>query len=90
MNNCISTFSTMKQILSWNVNGIRAAAKKGFGEWLHETDPDILCVQETKAHPDQLDEALTAPPGWRVWKRRWPAGWSRPPSGSPSWPPATA
>ena len=35
--------------LSWNVNGIRAAHKKGFVDWLTQTDPDIMCVQETKA-----------------------------------------
>ena len=45
--------------LSWNVNGIRAAyTKKGFVEWLIQTNPDIMCLQETKAHPDQLPAAL--------------------------------
>lgn len=44
--------------LSWNVNGIRAAHKKGFVEWLSQTSPDILCLQETKAHLDQLPAAL--------------------------------
>jgi exodeoxyribonuclease III len=48
----------MKKIYSWNVNGIRAATKKGFIGWLTETDPDVLGVQETKAHPEQLDEEL--------------------------------
>jgi exodeoxyribonuclease-3 len=38
----------------WNVNGIRAIWKKGFPEWFEKTLPDILCVQETKAQPDQL------------------------------------
>lgn len=46
------------RILSWNVNGIRAAARKGFAEWLKNENPDILGIQETKAHPDQLDEEL--------------------------------
>ena len=46
--------------LSWNVNGLRAAEKKGFVSWVAETDPDILCVQETKASPEQLSEALTS------------------------------
>lgn len=45
--------STCK-ILCWNVNGIRAIWKKGFQEWLLKEDPDILCLQETKAQPDQL------------------------------------
>ncbi len=46
------------KIISWNVNGIRAAARKGFHDWLKAENPDILCVQETKAHPEQLDEHL--------------------------------
>jgi len=36
-------------MLSWNVNGIRAVAKKGFLEWFKNEKPDILCLQETKA-----------------------------------------
>jgi len=48
----------MTTIYSWNVNGIRAAAKKEFVTWLQQTSPDILAVQETKAHPEQLDETL--------------------------------
>lgn len=51
-------------ILSWNVNGIRAVAKKGFLDWLQKTSPDILCLQETKCHPDQLDAQLLAPAGY--------------------------
>ena len=49
------------RILSWNVNGIRAVEKRGFPQWLREEDPDILCVQETKAQPDQLSEELLHP-----------------------------
>lgn len=49
------------KIISWNVNGIRACAKKGFVEFIEQQDPDILCLQETKAHPDQLDETLHKP-----------------------------
>jgi exodeoxyribonuclease III len=51
-------------LMSWNVNGIRAVQRKGFLEWLQSTQPDILCLQETKAHPDQLDEELRNPPGY--------------------------
>ncbi len=51
-------------ILSWNVNGVRAANRKGFLEWLHSESPDILCIQETKARPDQLDEGLLHPDGY--------------------------
>jgi exodeoxyribonuclease-3 len=48
----------MKKIFSWNVNGIRAAAKKGFIDWVAAAAPDMLAVQETKAQPEQLDEEL--------------------------------
>ena len=44
----------MTRIISYNVNGIRAAVKKGFLEWLEAADPDIICLQETKAQPDQI------------------------------------
>ena len=40
--------------LSWNVNGLRAVHRKGFLEWFGAANPDILCLQETKATPDQL------------------------------------
>lgn len=43
------------RIISYNVNGIRAALRKGFLEWLKHADPDILCLQEIKASPDQFD-----------------------------------
>ena len=49
------------KIISWNVNGIRACADKGFFELLKKEDPDILCLQESKAHPDDLDERLIHP-----------------------------
>ena len=55
-----------KKILSWNVNGIRAAQKKGFIEWLEKESPDILCVQETKANIDQLGEELIKPDGYKT------------------------
>ncbi len=44
------------KILSWNVNGIRACGKSGFLNWFAAENADIVCVQEIKAHPDQLDE----------------------------------
>jgi len=46
------------------VNGIRAARNKGFLDWLHRTQPDILGIQETKAHPDQLEPELRQPDGY--------------------------
>lgn len=42
-------------IISYNVNGIRAALKKGFIDWLKAANPDVLCIQETKAQKEQLD-----------------------------------
>lgn len=47
-----------KKIISYNVNGIRAALKKGFAEWLQNENPDIVCIQETKAQPEQIDSEL--------------------------------
>jgi exodeoxyribonuclease-3 len=55
------------KILCWNVNGIRAAAAKGLLEWLHRENPDILCLQETKAQPDQLSEAIRDPGGYHAY-----------------------
>ena len=46
------------KIISYNVNGIRAALKKGFIEWTKQASPDVICIQETKAHKDQLDLTL--------------------------------
>ena len=47
------------KIISYNVNGIRAAMRKGFTEWLMQSNPDVICLQETKATMEQVDtEAL--------------------------------
>lgn len=46
------------RLLSWNVNGIRAVYKKGFVDWFLKENPDILCLQETKASPEQLSDDL--------------------------------
>jgi exodeoxyribonuclease-3 len=54
------------KIYSWNVNGIRAIAKKGFLGWLKINEPDIVCLQETKAQPNQLGFELTQPDGYQV------------------------
>ncbi|MFN8533001.1 MAG: exodeoxyribonuclease III [Dehalococcoidia bacterium] len=51
-------------LISWNVNGIRAAERKGFLDWLAKTGADVVAVQETKASPDQLSPALLNPPGY--------------------------
>lgn len=49
------------KLLSWNVNGIRAVERKGFNDWLQRESPDILCLQETKAKPEQLSKDLIQP-----------------------------
>jgi len=46
------------KIISYNVNGIRAAIKKGFIEWLKNSNTDVICLQEIKANTDQLDLSL--------------------------------
>lgn len=53
------------KIISYNVNGIRAALRKGFIEWLSQANPDILCLQEIKAHPDQFDPAPFEDAGYK-------------------------
>ena len=45
----------MTKIVTYNVNGIRAAMNKGLMEWIKSVNPDILCFQEIKANPEQLD-----------------------------------
>ena len=51
-------------LYSWNINGLRAAHRNGFLDWLQTAQPDILCLQETKCHPDQLVPELRQPPGY--------------------------
>lgn len=51
------------KLISWNVNGIRAAAKKGLLEFIDRENPDVLCLQETKAHREQCEPKLWAPGG---------------------------
>ena len=52
------------KIISWNVNGIRANIKKGGFDWLMNQNVDIFCLQETKAHPEQLEQETVSPPGY--------------------------
>jgi exodeoxyribonuclease III len=56
-----------KKLLCWNVNGIRAIKKKGFFDWFYKESPDILCLQETKANPEQLDEDLKNLRGYKAY-----------------------
>jgi exodeoxyribonuclease-3 len=53
------------KIISFNVNGIRAALGKGLAEWLESENPEITCFQETKAQPDQIDQVLFQSMGYR-------------------------
>jgi len=55
------------EILCWNVNGIRALKTKGFLEWLRKESPDVICLQETKVHPDQLGPDLKEPDSYRTY-----------------------
>ncbi|MEM7656382.1 MAG: exodeoxyribonuclease III [Bacteroidota bacterium] len=57
----------MHKIISYNVNGIRAAQKKGFLEWLQSAAPDVLCLQESKAQPDQLAPEILQPEGYHAY-----------------------
>jgi len=55
------------RLFSWNVNGIRAAQKKGLVDWIKAEQPDVLCLQETKAHPEQLDDELLSLAGYHTY-----------------------
>ena len=52
------------KLISWNVNGIRAAVKKGFLDYLDQEQPDILCIQESKAHKEQLSSEILEDHGY--------------------------
>ena len=65
------------KIISWNVNGIRACVRKGFLSYLETEQPDILCLQETKAHPEDLDDHIRMPSGYHtVWHSAEKKGYS--------------
>lgn len=63
------------KIVSWNVNWIRAVAKKWFKEFVYSENPDILCLQETKAFEEQFIKELWELEGykyiWHTWTRAW-------------------
>ncbi len=52
------------RVISFNANGLRAAARKGFFDWFAASDTDVLCVQETKARVEQLEDAVFNPAGY--------------------------
>ena len=55
------------KIISYNVNGIRAALNKDWMKWVTAVDPDIICLQETKAQPEQIDTELFASFGYETY-----------------------
>ncbi len=55
------------KIISYNVNGIRAAMKKGLLEWLAAENPDVFCIQESKAQPEQIDTLAFAELGYHAY-----------------------
>tara|TARA_B100000676_G_C17773355_1_gene677934 strand:- start:48 stop:800 length:753 start_codon:yes stop_codon:yes gene_type:complete len=63
------------KFISWNVNGIRAVIKKGFYDFINEYNPDIICLQETKAHKEQVDLQLDNYP-YQYWNSAIKKGYS--------------
>ena len=63
------------KFISWNVNGIRAVLNKGFLDFVNEYDPDVLCIQETKAHPSQVELELDQYP-YKYWNSAEKKGYS--------------
>ncbi len=58
--------NNVRRILSWNVNGLRAVEKKGFFTWFQKEQPDILCLQEIKATPEQLPPHIRNAAGYHT------------------------
>lgn len=54
----------MMKIITCNTNGIRAASRKGFFQWLATENADVVCIQETKAQVDQLTDPIFTPQGY--------------------------
>lgn len=63
---CKKAMKTLS-LFSWNVNGIRAAYRRGFLSWLSEVRPDILCLQETRVKLSQLNDSLAKPLNYYVY-----------------------
>ena len=57
----------MFRVISLNANGIRAAARKGFFEWMAKQKADVVCIQETKAHVHQLTDPIFSPAGYHCY-----------------------
>lgn len=60
------TKSKPMRVTTWNVNGFRAALRKGFPDFFKSIDPDVLLLQEIRVFPEQLPDAWASPPGWYV------------------------
>ena len=70
------------KIISWNVNGVRAAHKKGLMDYINTSDADVFCIQETKAQLDQLAKEIYAPDRYKSW---WHSAERRGYSGTAIW-----
>ena len=57
------------RIITFNANGIRSAASKGFFDWLRRQQADVVCLQETKAQEDQLADPMFRPDGHHCFYR---------------------
>jgi len=64
------------KLISWNVNGIRAVLKKDFAEWFAQEQPDVLCLQETKARPEQVELPFEFAGYHQYWNSADKAGYS--------------
>ena len=65
--NCDKAEKDPMKIISLNANGIRSAAGKGFYDWMHRQDADVVCIQETKAQHHQLQDRMYFPVGYHCW-----------------------
>ena len=55
-------------VVSWNVNGIRSVLKKGFLDWVNQAQPDVLCLQESRAMPSDIKDEEREPSGYTsIW-----------------------
>ncbi|MDZ4861103.1 MAG: exodeoxyribonuclease III [Candidatus Hydrogenedentes bacterium] len=67
----------MRTLVSWNVNGVRAAGRNGFLQWLDGTGPDVVCLQEVKAQAEDVEQVLREPAGYAsVWQSAQKKGYS--------------
>lgn len=53
------------KLVTWNVNGLRSVAQKGFGDYLKKLKPDVVCLQEIKARPEQVEPSVRQPAGYQ-------------------------